>query len=301
MIRRPPRSTQGVSSAASDVYKRQLSNSIETSFLLIAYYYWGQLQEKFGKYDCLVAVLYTITFLIRPTAGIIIGTLVVFQLYKFGKIGLFNLLKAFLFGAVPILVCAFAIDSWYFGSPQYTMWNFAKLNFFSGISKFYGVHSTLWYITSGIPYLLLTYLPFTAYGLYRLMSREQNVEICYISVVYLTLMSLLAHKEDRFLMPILPYLLMMAGYCLQSIRKASPKLGLGLLLFSVITQFLALGIFNSVYRVGSLKIMDELRDLGEQVDSVYFFTDCHATPFYSHLHRDIKMDFPACPPPCTLR
>ncbi|WP_460413940.1 hypothetical protein, partial [Staphylococcus aureus] len=30
MIRRPPRSTQGVSSAASDVYKRQVTNNINT-------------------------------------------------------------------------------------------------------------------------------------------------------------------------------------------------------------------------------------------------------------------------------
>eukprot|EP00831_Metopus_contortus_P028434 TRINITY_DN23629_c0_g1_i2.p1 TRINITY_DN23629_c0_g1~~TRINITY_DN23629_c0_g1_i2.p1 ORF type:complete len:135 (+),score=28.98 TRINITY_DN23629_c0_g1_i2:57-461(+) len=35
MIRRPPRSTQGVSSAASDVYKRQTWGSFDKAFLVI--------------------------------------------------------------------------------------------------------------------------------------------------------------------------------------------------------------------------------------------------------------------------
>eukprot|EP00831_Metopus_contortus_P011008 TRINITY_DN14336_c0_g1_i2.p4 TRINITY_DN14336_c0_g1~~TRINITY_DN14336_c0_g1_i2.p4 ORF type:complete len:100 (-),score=14.42 TRINITY_DN14336_c0_g1_i2:83-382(-) len=32
MIRRPPRSTQGVSSAASDVYKRQITDSLKENY-----------------------------------------------------------------------------------------------------------------------------------------------------------------------------------------------------------------------------------------------------------------------------
>eukprot|EP00831_Metopus_contortus_P012694 TRINITY_DN15109_c0_g1_i1.p2 TRINITY_DN15109_c0_g1~~TRINITY_DN15109_c0_g1_i1.p2 ORF type:complete len:112 (+),score=15.79 TRINITY_DN15109_c0_g1_i1:97-432(+) len=38
MIRRPPRSTQGVSSAASDVYKRQFQKKIIT--------YWDDMKDK---------------------------------------------------------------------------------------------------------------------------------------------------------------------------------------------------------------------------------------------------------------
>ena len=36
--------------------------------------------------------------------------------------------------------------------------------------------------------------------------------------------------------------------------------------------------------------MDHLRNISE-LKSIYFFTNAHSTPFYSHLHKNIKMEF----------
>ncbi len=277
---------------------RTLSNSVETTLLLIAYYYWTKIGKQYSRADTIVAVLYAIAFAIRPTSGIVCATLVVAQICTFGFSGVKNLFRAFFTGALPVFLLGVAVDSWYFGSFQVTMLNFAKVNIFAGISVFYGTHGTLWYVTAGFPLMLLTYVPFSYYGLYKMMREREDCTVWYVVVTYLTVMSLLAHKEERFMMPILPYLILMAGYALTNLKRAAPKLGLGLLIFVVITQLLFLGVWNNTYRVGSLPVMDELRTIPEdELRSVYFITDCHATPFYSHLHRNIPMAFPTCPPP----
>ena len=50
---------------------------------------------------------------------------------------------------------------------------------------------------------------------------------------------------------------------------------------------------------GQIDVMDYL---GQEADlhsnmSVLFLTPCHATPYYSHIHRDISMEFLDCSPP----
>jgi hypothetical protein len=44
------------------------------------------------------------------------------------------------------------------------------------------------------------------------------------------------------------------------------------------------------YKSGALNLMDYLRNISE-LKSIYFFTNAHSTPFYSHLHKNIKMEF----------
>jgi phosphatidylinositol glycan class B len=39
--------------------------------------------------------------------------------------------------------------------------------------------------------------------------------------------------------------------------------------------------------------MDYLRD-EPNLHSAYFFLDCHQTPFYSHVHKEVYLEFPDC-------
>lgn len=48
--------------------------------------------------------------------------------------------------------------------------------------------------------------------------------------------------------------------------------------------------------------IDVMHYLGQEADlhpniSVLFLTPCHATPYYSHIHRNISMEFLDCSPP----
>ena len=46
------------------------------------------------------------------------------------------------------------------------------------------------------------------------------------------------------------------------------------------------------YKCGSLEIMDFIRD-NKDINDIYFFDGFHSQPFYSHIHRNITMDFPS--------
>eukprot|EP00831_Metopus_contortus_P068363 TRINITY_DN6112_c0_g1_i6.p1 TRINITY_DN6112_c0_g1~~TRINITY_DN6112_c0_g1_i6.p1 ORF type:complete len:101 (+),score=14.64 TRINITY_DN6112_c0_g1_i6:117-419(+) len=51
MIRRPPRSTQGVSSAASDVYKRQLQQGREPTFTSAYLKQYNFIKDRFFEFE----------------------------------------------------------------------------------------------------------------------------------------------------------------------------------------------------------------------------------------------------------
>jgi len=265
---------------------RTLSNSIETTLMMIAFYYWMELKEKYSKKDTLIAALYTLAFLLRPTSAIISFTLVICQIMNHKFIAIKNLFMSFFLGAVPIILLGIGVDTWYYGKFSFPMYYFAKINIIDGISTYNGRFPVLWYLTSGIPLFLVTYIPFSGYGLYKAMNELVDCTIAYIIMTYFTIMSLLTHKEDRYMLPIIPLLIILAAYCISAIRKKAPKWSTFFLVFTVLTQIIFLCIVNNIYRVGSIPLMDELRTLPEnKLRSVYFLTPCHSTPFYSHIHR----------------
>ena len=86
------------------------------------------------------------------------------------------------------------------------------------------------------------------------------------------------HKENSWYSVRFIYLLTKWRYTTwRSIRK-SPKC-------YITFQVLLLLLLNNFYKVGALNAMDQLRSNPKEVKSIYFLTNCHATPFYSHIHR----------------
>lgn len=68
-----------------------------------------------------------------------------------------------------------------------------------------------------------------------------------------------------------------------------------LILFAVATNFIMIVANFAFIKIGSLPVMDKLRNM-DNAASIGFFTDCHHTPYYSFIHRNISMDFPDCSP-----
>lgn len=57
--------------------------------------------------------------------------------------------------------------------------------------------------------------------------------------------------------------------------------------------------FSLIHQRGSLAIIDELRMAiddhhSSPTVSVLFLTNCHGTPYYSHIHRNVSMHFLDC-------
>jgi phosphatidylinositol glycan class B len=54
--------------------------------------------------------------------------------------------------------------------------------------------------------------------------------------------------------------------------------------------------FCLVHQRGTLDAMTYLRSDVDENSSVLFLMPCHSTPFYSHVHRRVAMEFLECPP-----
>lgn len=96
-------------------------------------------------------------------------------------------------------------------------------------------------------------------------------------------------------MPILPLMIGITAYGVYKLGQKYRKIMIGISIFIIGISLLFLSVWNSIYQIGALPLMDYLRTK-KNSESIYFFTNCHATPFYSHIHKNITMDFPVCPP-----
>jgi hypothetical protein len=109
-------------------------------------------------------------------------------------------------------------------------WNFIEFNVLSSGSANFGVNPFYYYLTEGIPPVLtLATLPLVLLlweklqDLFRDKKRPRSVEeqrntpktdvLLYVAVFYVVFHSFIAHKEHRFLLPVLPLIMpYIAGY-----------------------------------------------------------------------------------------
>lgn len=69
-------------------------------------------------------------------------------------------------------------------------------------------------------------------------------------------------------------------------KKILNRYLLKFLIFFGITSNIAVLMFHECFlNTGSLNTLDYLRNKSNEINSVYFFTDCHQTPFYSYIHK----------------
>lgn len=186
-------------------------------------------------------------------------------------------------------------------------WTFIKTNVFQSIAIFYGAHPWHWYLSQGLPLMLLTFLPLTILGLLAptppsaatTAASALKQVVLWVVCVY----SLLSHKEFRFIYPIFPLLMIFTAYGLSTVwRKLNTKLRWALVLALWLTQ-LALALYVSLWHQrGVMDVMTWLRQQQQPSQSVGFLMPCHSTPWQSVMHQmdrkdDAKMWFLTCDPP----
>jgi phosphatidylinositol glycan class B len=97
-----------------------------------------------------------------------------------------------------------------------------KVNVIDGHSKYFGDHPFWFYILAHLPAIFNILYPFCLYGVYFYMketlNKNKSPEIMYMTVFYVLIFSIIAHKEKRFMLPILAFVFLVLGYLLA--RKA---------------------------------------------------------------------------------
>ncbi|XP_002976970.2 GPI mannosyltransferase 3 [Selaginella moellendorffii] len=288
---------------------RTLSSSIETVLTTIALFYWSSptIDKHLGFMSNrqLALCVAWISCAIRPTSAVIWLYVGIYHLYECRDKFRYLLHEVLPIGCV-ILGATFSLDRIMYGKWIFVPLRFFQFNFLSGGGDFYGSHPWHWYFTQGFPAMAFTHLPLAVLGIW--WSREWFLAglVAWILFTY----SLLGHKEFRFVLPALPLAMLFAGYSLASIEAGSKKivkeksggrwpLKLTIILIGLLVSNAPTALYTSlVHQRGSEAVMEYLgkEATDQRVESIAFLTQCHATPFYSSLHKDLPMRFLDCSP-----
>ncbi|KAH6711222.1 glycosyltransferase family 22 protein [Leptodontidium sp. MPI-SDFR-AT-0119] len=107
------------------------------------------------------------------------------------------------------LLLSVASDRIYFGEWTFPPYQLLNFNISQDIAVFYGRNDWHYYLSQGLPLLLTTYVPFTLVALYQAsLLPSSNIRYLFTTTIFLTLgsLSLISHKEVRFIYPLLPLL-----------------------------------------------------------------------------------------------
>ncbi|EME44412.1 glycosyltransferase family 22 protein [Dothistroma septosporum NZE10] len=283
-----------------------------------------------------VALIFAATaFYLRPTNVIIWAAISAAILGS-----TFNYVKALTLASCAALngiavVAAFALcDYHFYGEATFPPFRFLYLNLFQSLAIFYGKNRVDYYFTEGLPLLLTTALPFAAKGLWcGLASGRTNWQhsqterwtrfISAFAVLFTVLvLSTIAHKEMRFIYPLLPLLHVLAAEPFASFFAPLP-LPRTRVRQVLLTGLLASNIYIAAYvstthQRGVVDVVHYLRHrqearfeaVSEDSDqsvheianiTVGFLMPCHSTPWRSHfVYPEINAWALTCEPPINM-
>ncbi|KAJ3338399.1 hypothetical protein HDU93_009564 [Gonapodya sp. JEL0774] len=305
---------------------RTFSNSAEATLTTVALWRfpWAQLRREGERVDwrCFVDAIIVAagSCILRPTSAM----LWLFVGLDFGwrtRNHVFRII--WIVGSVGASALLFSaiIDHSFYKSWVFPPLQFYRVNVFEGISVFYGAHPFYWYFLQSVPVVLGTLVVPFALGLGdSLASRPHSKVLLWTALWTVGLLSLLTHKEDRFLLPVLPIFLVFVGATLSRLDESSFKASLdapnpgsflsrpritflsGICFLAVTNISLAL-YANFIHQRGVVDAVIYIRRevLKDPETSVFWAMPCHSTPYYSHVHADISMKIITCEPPLGLR
>lgn len=275
---------------------RTLTNTMETVLTTLALCFYplpGSKMHNSWKYLSLVSL----AVVVRPTALIVwIPLLFCHLCWEQNKIKFIALqclpIAAFTLGISTL------IDSVFYGKWTFVQWNFLKLNVLQNIAEFYGTHPWHWYVSQGLLVVIGPHLPFFIHG-YSLSTKKHRILL--ITIIWTTVIySLLAHKEFRFIYPLLSFCVIFCGMSLAKLQTWRKPAAVFLLVSNLIPALYT----GLIHQRGTLDVMSDLQRLcdfnsSQTKPDVLVLMPCHSTPLYSHLHCPLKLRFLECPPDLT--
>ncbi|KAM5345397.1 hypothetical protein ACJ41O_011259 [Fusarium nematophilum] len=327
---------------------RTFSNSLEMTLTVMALYYWpwellgvAQTTKENPKSPPTLRSLWplraslclaALAVVLRPTNVLIWGTIALVTVTRISLQGpspltlttvLILIREAMLCGSL-ILAMSMASDRLYFGFWTFPPYNWLNFNISQSLAVFYGRNPWHYYLLQGLPLLCTTSLPFALSALYKpaafAASRGQsNTLKALASTVFTTVgaLSLISHKEVRFIYPLLPALSILAAPYAASFFTSQPAptarsprprpqiRNKPYLLAALGVNVLLAGYLSFLHQPAPLSVLTYLRHEYERIhpDSVrlahasrfgslpdedeepfaLFLMPCHSTPWRSHL------------------
>ncbi|ROV98400.1 hypothetical protein VMCG_07092 [Cytospora schulzeri] len=348
---------------------RTFSNSLEMTLTIMALNYWpwellgdgsephGGFSARRGRLTSLRVSLFlaAIAVLLRPTNVLIWGTVVSVALTRLSLSGktpitsrvVFVLIREAVVCGSAALALSAVSDRLYFGAWTFPPYHWLHFNLSQDLAVFYGEMAWHYYLSQGITQLTMTFLPFALVGLYTFTvssvpsatALQSNAlkTLSFTVITTIAVLSLIAHKEVRFIYPLLPVLHILAAPSFASFFSASPgrqpSQAKTALLAGLIFVNLIIATYLSIFHAAApISVMHFLRHQYEgihphrldlhppqpitshyhtltqsltptpanETDELFalFLTPCHATPWRSHLvYPSLRARALTCEPP----
>jgi GPI mannosyltransferase 3 len=184
-----------------------------------------------------------------------------------------------------------------------------------GNGSLYGSHPFYWYYLAGIPAITGMLLPILLYDLFLAQNwnySRRNLWIMIGSCVFAHSGS--AHKEFRFLLPILPLFCLLAGSRLDDLSRKSrtrrrdiifmtigATINFGALLYlGLIHQRAPIDVNQAIVNQIAAAVLDNAISPQQSIQ-IHYLMGCHSTPLMSHLHApptQFETWFLDCSPSC---
>lgn len=278
---------------------RTFSNSVEAVVTTAAL--WHLLVPGDFRRGCMFMGL---CFVLRPTSGVLWFFLSLFLLF----VGLSSasrrkeFVKHLLQAGAFWLVLSLLVDRFFYGEWTLVPWNFVVFNVARNYSSLYGTHPFHWYVTSGLPVMLGSLLVPVIWMVTLLMADGRNRivvpqfmrrEGLFALLATLLVYSMLAHKEFRFIYPLLPFFVLPLAAMGMS-RMSRLLVGLVVAIQIGLLVFFGLG-----HQTGTLRATEYIASHCAGGEKVALYTLCHHTPFHSYFHgkrSKVRLDFLPCDP-----
>ncbi|KAH5143242.1 mannosyltransferase [Parastagonospora nodorum] len=287
-------------------------------------------------------LLAALACILRPTNALIWVSVFVPTLWQATKRQRYVLVREILFCGSAVLACSVASDRLYYGIWTLPPLRFLYFNIAQSLAVFYGKNRADYYFTEGVPLLLTTVLPFGLIGLVRALQgkelrhspitgspsihspapeyihdaaqRRVLIRLAWTCVVTIVALSLISHKEVRFLYPLLPFLhILVAGPLSTTFPANGPFTRKALLISLLLTNILLATFTSRIHQRGVIDVLDHIRHKHEARNNlstltqppsslsnttVAFLMPCHSTPWRSHLiYPEISAWALTCEPP----
>lgn len=293
---------------------RTFSNSLETTLTAVALYYWVRASLNVRCSFRTAWWWVGAAVALRTQAIVPWSALYALSLRQMARSpgGTHRVVHSVCVQVLPViafyLAVSLAVDRFFYGEWTLTMWNFFYVNCMRDISRFYGAHHPLWYFYEGVPVVVASWLPWLVMAVVQPDPDTRGVarHMLWSAAFAVLMLSLVPHKEYRFLLPLMPLVVPAIGHAIaRSLRTVrTPRLLLAVLFVLNAAPALYLSRWH---QRGPMEVMDVLAERiskehsGHRV-SVDFLMGCHATPFYTHLHLDPlpKLRFLDCTPPSEV-
>lgn len=278
---------------------RTLSNTAEAAIVSCGLYFFPWL--KSSSTDWKYLWLAGLSCMIRPTAILLWMPLYILHCLHDVKVVLYLMLRT-LFVLVVCVATMMLLDRLCLGRWVFTPYRFLHFNWFHDIGSFYGSNSWHWYFTQGFPAVMAFHLlPFI------LAFKSPNVYHFVVLITWmLFILSMPSHKEFRFILPVLPLALCVSGVGLDALAQNGRKhryfqlsyRGIIMALVIIFGNLFVSGYTAFYHQRGTLDVMNYISKEARQNQKmkVLFLMPCHSTPFYSHVHYNITMQFLTCEP-----